>query len=114
MTFTFTFTLLNILVLLIGILAIVDGVTRLRGRRVNSILAIVEIVLAVLLLLAVFFSAFVGLPLNLIAIALLVVAIVLIITRGTGRGRGYLGITAVIAILDLVYILHLLGVIAIP
>ena len=113
MTFTFSFTLLNILVLVIGIIAIVDGVSRLRGRRVNSILAIVEIVLAVLLLLAWFFSLVLLAPLWL-AIALEVVAVVLIVTRGTGRGRGYLGITAVLAVLNLVLILHLLGVIAIP
>ena len=110
---TFTLTLSTVLIILIGVLAIVDGVTRLRGRRVNSILAIVEIVLAVLLLLAVFF-ALVLIPVLWIAIALEVVLIVLIVTRGTGRGRGYLGITAVVAILNLVYILALLGVIAIP
>jgi hypothetical protein len=110
---SFTLTLLSILIILIGVLAIVDGVTRLRGARVNSILAIVEIVIAVLLLLAVFFGLVLIAPLWL-AIALEVVLVVLIITRGTGRGRGYLGITAVIAVLNLVYILHLLGVIAIP
>ena len=110
---TFTITLLNILIIAIGVIAIIDGVTRLRGRRVNSILAIVEIVLAVLLLIAVFFAT-VGIPVLWIAIGLEVVFIVLIVTRGTGRGRGYLGITAVAALLNLVYILHLLGVIAIP
>ena len=111
---TITFTWLTVLILAIGIIAIVDGVTRLRGRRVNSILAIVEIVLAILLLLAVFFSSTVALPVEWIAIALEVVFIVLIVTRGTGRGRGYLGITAVGALLNLVYILHLLKVITIP
>lgn len=110
---TFTITLLNILIIAIGVIAIIDGVTRLRGRRVNSVVAIIEIVLAVLLLLAVFFSL-VLIPALWLAIALEVVFIVLIVTRGTGRGRGYLGITAVGALLNLVYILHLLGVIAIP
>jgi len=110
---TFTFTLLNLIIILIGVLAIVDGVTRLRGRRANSILAIIEIVLAVLLLLAVFFGLIL-IPVLWIAIALEVVVIILIVTRGTGRGRGYIGISAVVAILNLVYILSLLGVIAIP
>lgn len=110
---TITFSLLTILIIAIGVLSIIDGVTRLRGRRVNSVLAIVEIVLAVLLLLAVFFTT-VGIPVLWIAIALEVVLIILIVTRGTGRGRGYLGITAVAALLNLIYILHLLGVIAIP
>lgn len=110
---TFTFTLLTILILLVGILAIVDGVTRLRGRRSNSILAIIEIIIAVLILLAQFFAvAFI--PQLWLAIALEVVVVVLIVTRGTGRGRGYIGITAVVALLNLVYILHLLGLIAIP
>lgn len=110
---TFTITLLNILIIAIGVIAIIDGVTRLRGRRVNSVIAIVEIILAVLLLLAVFFTT-IGIPVLWLAIALEVVFIVLIVTRGTGRGRGYLGITAVGALLNLVYILHLLGVITIP
>lgn len=110
---TFTLTILSILILLIGILAIVDGVSRLRGRRVNSVLAIVEIILGIFLLLAVFFSVIL-IPVLFIAIALEIVAIVLIVTRGTGRGSGWLGITAVVAILNLIYILHLLGVISIP
>ena len=110
---SFTFTLLTILILLICILAIVDGVSRLRGRRVNSILAIIELGLAVLLLLAVFFVT-VGIPVLWIAIALEIVLIVLIVTRGSGRGSGWLGITAVAAVLNLIYILHLLGVIVIP
>ena len=107
------FTHREVVIILIGVLSIIDGVTRLRGRRVNSILAIVEIVLAVLLLLAVFFTA-VGIPVLWIAIALEVVLVVLVITRGTGRGRGYLGITAVAAILNLIYILNLLRVLVIP
>ena len=110
---SFTFTLLTILILLIGILSIVDGVSRLRGRRVNAVLAVIEIVLAVLLLLAVFFVS-VGIPVLWIAIGLEIVLIVLIVTRGTGRGSGWLGITAVAALLNLIYILHLLGVIVIP
>ena len=109
----FTITLLSILIIAIGVIAIIDGVTRLRGRRVNSVLAIVEIVLAVLLLLGVFVTA-IGIPPLWLAIALEVVFIVLIVTRGTGRGRGYLGITAVGALLNLIYILHLLHVITIP
>jgi uncharacterized protein YqgC (DUF456 family) len=107
-----TFTLLSILIILIGVLAIVDGVSRLRGRRVNSILAIVEIVLGALILLQLL--GIVALPMLLIAIALEVVVIILIVTRGTGRGRGYLGLTAVVALLNLVYILHLLGFLTIP
>lgn len=107
-----TFTLLSILIILIGVLAIVDGVSRLRGRRVNSILAIVEIVLGALILLQLL--GIVALPMLLIAIALEVVVIILIVTRGTGRGRGYLGLTAVVALLNLVYILHLLRFLTIP
>ena len=110
---TFTFTLLSILIILIGALAIFDGVSRIRGRRVNSILAIIEIILGALILLYVFFNVVLLSP-TILAIALEVVVIVLIVTRGTGRGRGYLGVSAVVALLNLVWILHLLGVIAIP
>jgi len=110
---TFTFTLLSILIILIGALAIFDGVSRIRGRRVNSILAILEIILGALILLYVFFSVVLLSP-TILAIALEVVVIVLIVTRGTGRGRGYLGVSAVVALLNLVWILHLLGVIVIP
>ena len=108
-----TFTLLFILVVLIGALAIFDGVSRIRGRRVNSILAILEIILGVLILLYVLFSVVLLSP-TILSIALEVVVIVLIVTRGTGRGRGYLGVSAVVALLNLVWLLHLLGVIAIP
>lgn len=110
---TFTFTLLSVLIILIGVLAIFDGVSRIRGRRVNSVLAIVEIILGVLFLLFIFFNLSV-IPILWVAIALEIVVIVLIVTRGTGRGRGYIGLSAVVAILNLIYILHLLGVIAIP
>ena len=108
-----TFTLLFILVVLIGALAIFDGVSRIRGRLVNSILAILEIILGVLILLYVLFSVVLLSP-TILSIALEVVVIVLIVTRGTGRGRGYLGVSAVVALLNLVWLLHLLGVIAIP
>jgi len=110
---TFTFTLLSILVILIGALAIFDGVSRIRGRRVNSILAIVEIILGALFLLFILFNVLL-IPILWLAIALEVVVIVLIVTRGTGRGRGYIGVSAVVALLNLVYILGLLGVINIP
>ena len=108
-----TFTLLFILVVLIGALAIFDGVSRIRGRRVNSILAILEIILGVLILLYILLSVVLLSP-TILSIALEVVVIVLIVTRGTGRGRGYLGVSAVVALLNLVCLLHLLGVVAIP
>ena len=110
---TFTFTLLSILVIVIGALAIFDGVSRIRGRRVNSILAIVEIILGALFLLFILFNVLL-IPILWLAIALEVVVIILIVTRGTGRGRGYIGVSAVVALLNLVYILGLLGVINIP
>ncbi len=108
-----TFTLLFILVVLIGALAIFDGVSRIRGRRVNSILAILEIILGVLILLYILFGVVLLSP-TILSIVLEVVVIVLIVTRGTGRGRGYLGVSAVVALLNLVWLLSLLGVIAIP
>jgi len=110
---TITLNLLTILIILIGALAIIDGVTRVRGRRVSAVLAILEIVLGAALLLTSFVVAL-GVPVLWIAIALEIVFVVLIVTRGTGRGRGYLGLTAVAAILNLIYVLNLLRVLVIP
>jgi hypothetical protein len=110
---TFTLSLLNILIIIVGILAIVDGIGRLRGRGASSILAIAELVLGVLLLLT-FFWATIAPGLLLIAVLLEVVFIIILVVRGGGRGRGWIGITAVAALINLIVILRLLGVLVIP
>jgi hypothetical protein len=109
-----TLNLLTILIIAVGALAIFDGVTRLRGRRASSILAIVELVFGVLLILTIFvgFPA----PFNqlLFSIVLLVAFIIILVLRGGGKGRGWASVTVIATILDLILVLRLLGVLVIP
>jgi hypothetical protein len=107
---TVTLNLFNILLILFSVLALIDGIVRIRGRRVSTVLAILEIVLAALIILTFFFSPFV--PLLWLAIALEVVLIIVIVTRGSGRGRGWLGLTCAAALAGLFVILNLLGILA--
>jgi hypothetical protein len=111
---TITLNLFTILLIVVGALAIFDGVTRLRGRRANSILAIVEIVFGVLLIL----TLFVGFPAPfnqlLFSIVLLVTFIIILVLRGGGKGRGWASVTVVATILDLILLLNLLRILVIP
>ena len=105
-----TLNLFNILLILFSVLALIDGIVRIRGRRVSTVLAILEIVLAALIILTFFFPPFV--PLLWLAIALEVVLIIVIVTRGSGRGRGWLGLTAVAALAGVFVLLNVLGILA--
>jgi hypothetical protein len=110
MTFAFTLNLYTVLVLVIAILAIIDGIYRTRGR--GGILPIVTIILAVLLGLSIFIA---GIPLGTLALAilLLIALILVLIFRGSTR-RGPVFITVIAIILDAVLILHNLGWLTIP
>src|SRR5690349_6248928 len=105
-----TLTLFTILLLAFGILSLIDGIIRIRGRRVSTVLAILEIVLGALIILSFFFPPFVSLLW--LSIALEVVLIIVIVTRGSGRRAGWLGLTAAAAIAGLFVLLNLLGVLA--
>ena len=72
-----------------AILALIDGIVRVRGR--SAILAILEIILAALLIL----SLFVQIPLGQFALSLALV-VVLIIQLVVGGRRGWLGGVALI------------------
>jgi len=72
-----------------AILALIDGIIRVRGR--SAILAILEIILAALLIL----SLFVQIPLGQFALSLALV-VVLIIQLVVGGRRGWLGAVALI------------------
>lgn len=72
-----------------AILALIDGIIRVRGR--SAILAILEIILAALLIL----SLFVVIPLGQFALSLALV-VVLIIQLVVGGRRGWLGGVALI------------------
>ncbi len=109
MTIAFTLNLYTILILVIAILAIIDGIYRTRGR--GGILPIITVVLAVLLGL----SAFIAIPFGtqVLAILLLIALILVLVVRGSTK-RGPVLITVVAIILDAVLILHNLGWLTIP
>lgn len=72
-----------------AVLALIDGIVRVRGR--SALLAILEIILAALLIL----SLFVQIPLGQFALSLALV-VVLIIQLVVGGRRGWLGAIALI------------------
>jgi hypothetical protein len=90
---------------LFGLLSLADGIIRIRGRRTSTILAILEIFLGAFLLLTLIPSFPVFLPLLGVEIALEIVLVIVLITRGSGRGRGWLGLTAVAALAGLFVLL---------
>jgi hypothetical protein len=110
-----TLSVLLVLIIVLGVLAIIDGITRFRGKGSSAILAIIEIVLGVLLLL---FSLIPGLHnvtyQSLAALALGVVLILLLATFGNGKGRGWASITVIAAILALLVVWKLGGAVLIP
>jgi hypothetical protein len=103
--------LLEILIIVTGVLAIIDSVIRVRGRR--GVLGIVELIAGVLLIL----SNFVSLPhilgQTIMQIVLEVVLILLLVFRG-GTRRGGIAITIITLILNTVLILLTLNWITLP
>ncbi len=109
MTINFTLNLLTVLILVIAILAIIDGIYRTRGR--GGILPILTIIVGVLLGL----SAFITVPFGtqVLAIVLLILLILVLVFRGSTK-RGPVLITVLAIILDAILILHNLGWLVIP
>lgn len=104
--------LLFVLTILAGVLAIVDGVSRLRGRRGGSIVGIAEIVFAVLMLL----SLFVAFPAPLTFLTwciLLEIALVVALFVSGGR-RAAWAVTILALLLNSVVLLRTLGWLTIP
>jgi hypothetical protein len=103
--------LLEILIIVTGVLAVLDSVVRIRGRR--GVLAIIELIAGILLIL----SNFVTLPnilgQTIMQIVLEVVLILLLFVRGGGR-RGGLALTVITLILNTLLILLTLNWITIP
>jgi hypothetical protein len=96
-TVSFSFTLLFLILAAAAVLAIIDAVVRLRGKGGSSIIAIIELIVAILLVL----SWFVNVPFGqfALAVALLIVLIVLLLTR-----RARYGITIAALILTAAFI----------
>ena len=105
-----TLSWLLIIGLLGGILALIDGIIRVRGRG-TAIVAVVEIIVAALFIL----SFFVAVPFGslILAIVLLIVLIVQLVLRGS-TWRGGVTITVVAIILTLIWLVLAQGWIVIP
>ena len=83
-----TVTLLLVITVLAGALSLYDGIVRLRGKRGNSILAIVEIVAAALMLLALFGILTTALGIGILSVILEIVLILQLVIRGSTRRGG--------------------------
>ncbi len=105
-----TLTWLLIIGLLGGILALIDGIIRVRGRG-TAIVAVIEIIVAALFIL----SFFVVVPFGglILAIVLLIVLIVQLVLRGSTRRSG-VTITVVAIVLTLIWLVLSQGWIVIP
>jgi len=89
------------------------AIARLRGKRSNSILAIAELVFAVLMLLSIFIAFPAPFTTFLFALILEVVLVLILVLRGAGR-RGVSTVTIVALILDTVVVLISAGWLHIP
>ncbi len=108
-----TLSWLLIITILAAAFAIFDGISRLTGRRSNSILAIVELLLAVLMLLSIFFAFPAPLGTFLFSLLLEVVLVLILLIRGAGA-RGVSVVTVVALILNAIVLLIALGWLTIP
>lgn len=110
---TVTLSWLLIITILAAALALVDGIARLRGRRSNSILAVAELVFALLMLLSLFFAFPAPLGTLLFAVVLEIILILIVLVRGAG-GKGNSSITVIALILNSIVVLIALGWLIIP
>ncbi|MEO7349671.1 MAG: hypothetical protein ABIW32_07430 [Terrimesophilobacter sp.] len=91
---TVTLGWLLIIALLAAILAILDGITRMRGN--TSALAIVEVLFGVLLLLSLFFAFPAPLGAFVFAFVLVVLLLVSLLSRGGSRRTSIITVIALI------------------
>jgi hypothetical protein len=108
-----TLSWLLIVTILAAALALFDGISRLRGRRSNSILAIAELLFAALMLLSIFFAFPAPLGTFLFAVILEVVLILILLIRGAGA-KGVSTVTVIALILNSVVVLIAAGWLTIP
>ena len=101
-----TISILTVIFLIGTIVALIDGIIRARGRG-NTILAIVEIVVAALLLL----SLFVAIPIGTIvlSVVLLIVLVLQLVLRGSVRGRAGVSLTIIALIAIAIWLVLALG-----
>ena len=113
-SFSYTFTLLSVLLFVTAIVAIIDAIARLRGRRGVGVLAAIELIAAILLILTQFvvISGFLGSD-RILEIILGIVLLLLLIFRGSVR-RGFAAITVIALVLDVLLLLFSYGWLKIP
>jgi hypothetical protein len=96
MTFSLTINLLFIIGLVGGILALIDGIARIRGRA--ALLGVLQIIAAALFLLSLFFA---GIPLGNVLLALITVVLLILALafRGSARASSWLPLIALILLI---------------
>jgi hypothetical protein len=106
-----TFSLLLLIAIAGGVVALIDGVQRARGRG-TAVLAVVEIIVAALFLLSLFLP---GIPFGslVLAVVLLIVLVIQLLLRG-GRKRAGIGLALAGIILLLVWIVLVQNWLIIP
>jgi hypothetical protein len=104
-------TVLTLIYLVATIVAIIDGIVRARGRG-SSLLAVIEIVVAALMILALFVS----IPFGSIAlgVVLLIVLVLQLVLRGSVRRRGGASLTIVALVATAIWLVLALGWVHIP
>ena len=109
-SFVVTLSWLLLIGLVGAVLALIDGIIRVRGRG-TAILAVVEIIVAALFIL----SFFVPVPFGslVLAIVTLIVLILQLVLRGSARRSG-VGLTVIAIVLVLIWIVLAQGWIVIP
>ena len=108
-----TLSWLLIITILAAALALFDGISRLTGRRSNSILAIAELLFAALMLLSIFFAFPAPLGTFLFSLLLEIVLVLILLIRGAGA-RGVSVVTVIALILNTVVLLIAAGWLTIP
>lgn len=99
-----------LLSLIAGLLAVYDGVLRLRSSK---LIALIEIIVAALVLLSVFFDFGINIPLVILAIILEIVLFVSAVFRGDMR-RGTVGISVLALVATTLLLTSVLGWLDIP
>ena len=95
MTFSLTINLLFIIGLVGGILALIDGIARVRSRV--AVLGVLQVIVAALFLLSLFFA---GIPLGNVLLALItVVLLILALAFRGGRAGVWLPLVALILLI---------------
>jgi len=110
MTLSFTFDLLFVIAAIGGVLALIDGILRVRGRA--AVLAVVELIAAGLFVLSLFVR---GIPFGSLALAIvtIVVLVLQLVLRGSTR-RGGFALTVIALVLLAVWTVLSQGWIVIP